>query len=239
MSYREKTMTKTILIVGGTSGIGSAITKRLIEAGHQLHVISRNSPAEPLEGVEYHQGDVLDDSLDLESLETLDGLVYCPGSINLKPFQQLSGKEFSKDFEINVLGAVNILRKTEKRLKKSGNGSVVLFSTVAVGQGMPYHSSTAAAKGAVEGMARSLASEWAPKVRVNVIAPSITDTPMASQILKNDERRESSAKRHPLNRVGQPEDIAAMASFLLSDDSSWMSGQTLGIDGGMSTLRGL
>lgn len=232
-------MTKTILIVGGTSGIGQAITQKLKKAGHNLHVLSRNQPENHIDGVTYHTGDVLEDSLTLDDIDSLDGLAYCPGSINLKPFQQLSEKEFSRDFAINVLGAVNILHKTEKLLKKSGHGSVVLFSTVAVGQGMPYHSSTAAAKGALEGMGRSLASEWAPKVRVNIIAPSITDTPLASQILRNDDRRQASAKKHPMERVGAPEDIAAMAVFLLSDDSSWMTGQTLGIDGGMSTLRGI
>jgi 3-oxoacyl-[acyl-carrier protein] reductase len=232
-------MTKTILIVGGTSGIGQAITKKLKTTGHQVHVLSRNQPENPVENVTYHTGDVLEDSFTLDDIDSLDGLVYCPGSINLKPFQQLSDKEFSRDFAINVLGAVNVLQKTAMLLKKSGYGSVVLFSTVAVKQGMPYHASTAAAKGALEGMGRSLASEWAPKVRVNMIAPSITDTPLASQILRNDDRRQASAKRHPLERVGTPEDIASMAVYLLSDESSWMTGQTLGIDGGMSTLRGI
>ncbi len=233
-------MPKTILIVGGTSGIGNAITENLARNGdHDLHVVARNKPESPIDGVTYHQGDVLDESFSFDGGEVLDGLVYCPGSINLKPFQQLSKKDFNADFAINVLGAVHVLRQLEKPLKKSGNGSVVLFSTVAVAQGMPYHTSTAAAKGALEGMARSLASEWAPKVRINLIAPSITDTPMASQILKNEERKKMSAKRHPLDRVGTPGDIAAMASFLISDESSWMTGQTLGVDGGMSTLRGL
>ncbi len=232
-------MPKTLLIIGGTSGIGKAITEKLAGGDDDIHVVSRNKPEDAVKGVTYHQGDVLEDSFTLDGFETLDGLVYCPGSINLRPFQQLSDNDFTKDFSINVLGAVRVLKLMEKPLKKSGNGSVVLFSTVAVKQGMPYHSSTAAAKGAVEGMARSLASEWAPKVRINVIAPSITDTPMASQILKNEDRREMSAKRHPLNRVGEPQDVASLATFLLSEDSSWMSGQTLGLDGGMSTLRGL
>lgn len=232
-------MPKTILIVGGTSGIGKSITEKLSGNDHKIHVLARNEPEETVKGVTYHQGDVLDDSFSFEGPDTIDGLVYCPGSINLRPFQQLSDKEFHKDFDINVLGAVRVLQQLEKPLKKSNSGSVVLFSTVAVGQGMPYHTSTAAAKGALEGMARSLASEWAPKVRVNLIAPSITDTPMATQILKNEERRKTSAKRHPLGRVGEPDDIASMAVFLLSDDASWMTGQTLGVDGGMSTLRGL
>lgn len=219
--------------------MGKSISSKLINAGYDVHVLSRNEPDDPIDGVKYTQGDVLDSSLEFDDVDSLDGLVYCPGSINLKPFKQLKNDDFTNDFAINVIGAVNILKKLEKPLKKSGNGSVILFSTVAVKQGMPYHSSTAASKGAVEGLARSLASEWAPKIRVNVIAPSITDTPMAAQILKSEERKEMSAKRHPLGRVGNPEDIASLAQFLITNESSWITGQTYGVDGGISTLRGL
>ncbi|MCB0643299.1 MAG: SDR family oxidoreductase, partial [Phaeodactylibacter sp.] len=145
--------------------------------------------------------------------------------------------DFQQDFEINVLGAVKVLKAARKALVKAGNASVVLYSTVAVGQGMPFHASVAASKGAVEGLARSLAAEWAPKVRVNCIAPSLTDTPLAAGLLSNAAKREASDKRHPLRRVGQPEDIAAMTTFLLSDKGNWISGQVLGVDGGMATLR--
>jgi len=227
-----------ILVIGGTSGIGKAIVEELKNEGHQLHVAARNQPDEPLDQVNYLQLDALSDELKLE-VEQLDGLVYCPGSINLKPFNRLKEDDFQKDFNINVVGAVRMLQAAEPLLKKSDNASVLLFSTVAVSQGMPYHASTAASKAAVEGLVRSLAAEWAPHIRVNAIAPSITDTPMASRILSSDDRREASAKRHPLNRVGSPADIAAMAAFLLSEEATWISGQTFGIDGGMSTLRGL
>ncbi len=225
-----------ILVVGGTSGIGQAITQQLAGQGNQVTVLARNEPTSAVDGVTYLTGDVLDDELSFD-FDSLDGLVYCPGSINLKPFNRLKKEDFHADFDINVIGAIQTLQKVYPLLKKGSGASVVLFSTVAVAQGMPYHSSTAASKGAVEGLAKSLAAEWAPSIRVNVIAPSITDTPMASRLLSSEERKENSAKRHPLNRVGSPEDIAGLATYLLSDQSSWMTGQILGMDGGMSTLR--
>ena len=168
--------------------------------------------------------------------EQLHGLAYCPGSINLKPFRSLKPAAFQADFDVNVLGAVKVLQAAHQVLKKGG-GSVVLFSTVAVGQGMPFHASVAAAKGAVEGLTKSLAAEWAPAIRVNCIAPSLTDTPLAGRLLSTPEKKEASGQRHPLKRVGEPEEIAALAHFLLSDEGSWMSGQVIGMDGGMSTLR--
>ena len=232
-------MANKILVAGGTSGIGAAIVRKLAENGREVHVLSRNEPSDPVKDVTYYQTDVTEGNFGEISFESLEGLVYAPGSINLRPFSQLKPKDFTDDFAINVVGAVNLLKHVEKPLKKSGNASVILFSTVAVGQGMPYHSSTAASKGAVEGLARSLASEWAPGIRVNVIAPSITETPLAAQILKNEERTKMSADRHPLGRVGTPEDIASLAVFLLSNDASWITGQTLGVDGGMSSLRKL
>ncbi|MEZ4960365.1 MAG: SDR family oxidoreductase [Saprospiraceae bacterium] len=232
-------MQKNYLIAGGSSGIGLALVKRLVEQGNQVTVISRTD--EKLAGlphVVHLKKDVLtDEIMESELPEMLHGLAYCPGSINLKPFRSLKPEQFLEDFNINVLGAVKVLQAAHKALKKTGQSSVVLFSTVAVAQGMPFHASIAAAKGGVEGLTRSLAAEWAPNVRVNCIAPSLTDTPMAERLLSTPEKREASAQRHPLKQVGTPENLAALACFLLSDESSWMSGQVIGMDGGMSSLR--
>ena len=163
--------------------------------------------------------------------------MYAPGSINLKPFRGLKRSDFEHEFAINALGAVDVLQWAQKTLTATPGASVVLFSTVAVTQGMPFHASVAAAKGAVEGLTRSLAAEWAPKVRVNAIAPSLTNTPLAERLLNNEAKQEAAAKRHPLQRVGTPEDIANAALFLLSEQSSWITGQILGVDGGMSALK--
>lgn len=230
---------KTYLIAGGSSGIGLALVKKLNAAGHHVTVISRTGDSlAGLPNVTHLPKDVLtDDISDSELPGALDGLAYCPGSINLKPFRSLKPDAFLEDFSINVLGAVKVLQAAQKALKKAENPSVVLFSTVAVGQGMPFHASVAAAKGAVEGLTRSLAAEWAPSVRVNCIAPSLTDTPMAASLLSSDEKREAAGNRHPLRRVGTAEEVASFAHFLLSEKSGWVTGQVIGIDGGMSTLR--
>ncbi|MEZ4935166.1 MAG: SDR family oxidoreductase [Saprospiraceae bacterium] len=231
---------KNYLVVGGSSGIGLSLVKKLSAEGHQVLVISRNAQTlSHLPNVTHLEKDLLtDEVLEGELPEALDGLVYCPGSINLKPFRSLKTEAFLADFQINVLGAVKVLQAAQKALKKAETpASVVLFSTVAVGQGMPFHSSIAASKGAVEGLARSLAAEWAPNIRVNCIAPSLTDTPLAERLVSTPEKKEANAQRHPLKRIGAPEDIAALAHFLLSENSSWMSGQVIGLDGGMSTLK--
>ncbi|MDZ7358758.1 MAG: SDR family oxidoreductase, partial [candidate division KSB1 bacterium] len=170
--------------------------------------------------------------------ELLDGVVYCPGTINLRPFRQLKEEDFLTDFKINALGAVKTIQGTLNRMKKvEQTASIVLFSTVAVQTGMSYHASIASAKGAVEGLTRSLAAELAPKIRVNCIAPSLTDTPLAARLLGSEEKQQAAAERHPLKRFGQPEDIANLACFLLSDESSWITGQVLHVDGGMSSVR--
>ncbi len=231
---------KNYLVVGGSSGIGLSLVEKLSKQGYQVLVISRTAQnLAHLPNVTHLKKDILTDEVSADELpESLSGLAYCPGSINLKPFRSLKADAFLADFQINVLGAVKVLQAAQKALKKTENtASVVLFSTVAVGQGMPFHASVAAAKGAVEGLARSLAAEWSPNVRVNCIAPSLTDTPMAERLLSSPEKKEASAQRHPLRRVGTPDDVASLALFLLSDDSSWMSGQVVGMDGGMSTLK--
>lgn len=178
-----------------------------------------------------------DESLPGTMPERLDGLVYCPGNIQLKPFNRFSTNDFIDDFRLQVTGAVKVLQQAYPALRKGDRSGVVLFSTVAVTTGMPYHSLVSSSKGAVEGLVRSLAAEWAPHVRVNGIAPALTDTPLASSILSTPEKREASALRHPMKRVGMPEDIASMASFLIGAEASWITGQIMHVDGGMSALR--
>ena len=228
---------KNYLVVGGSYGIGLQVVQQLVADGANVYVAARTNDQLPSsDKIHFQTFDALSEEA-LELPEELHGVVYCPGSINLKPFRSLKPQAFRDDFEINVVGAVKVLQATQKILQKTPDASVVLFSTVAVGQGMPYHASVAASKGAIEGITKSLAAEWAPKVRVNCIAPSLTDTPLAARLLSNDDRREASAQRHPLKRVGTADDIAGTACFLLSSQSSWMTGQVLGVDGGISTLK--
>ena len=228
-------MKKNILLIGGSSGIGLATAKLLTES-HEVYIASRSSDS--LTGLDIHHlpFDVTTDDLSTLDLPAeLSGLVYCPGSINLRPFKGLKPEAFEADFQINVMGFVKSLQAVLPKL--TTNSSVVLYSTVAVKVGMPFHASVAASKGALEDLGKSLAAELAPKTRVNVIAPSITNTPLADRFLNNEAKMEKSAQRHPLKRVGEADDIAAMTRFLLSDESSWMTGQILGLDGGMSTLN--
>ncbi|RIJ42008.1 SDR family NAD(P)-dependent oxidoreductase [Pontibacter oryzae] len=233
---------KNILVVGGTSGIGLQTARRLQEKGANVIVASRK-PSEESEALNLQHVplDVLqfDAQPLLEALpNVLHGTVYCPGSIKLKPFERMKIEDFRNDLELNVLGAVQVLQAVMPLLKKAEGSSVVLFSTVAVGTGMPFHTSIATAKAAVQGLAVSLAAEYASaKVRVNTIAPSLTDTPLAKSLLSSPEKAEAAGKRHPLGRVGKPDDMASAALYLLSDDSAWMTGQTLRLDGGMSSIK--
>jgi NAD(P)-dependent dehydrogenase (short-subunit alcohol dehydrogenase family) len=231
---------KNILIVGGSSGIGLELVKVLSENYHEIYVGSRTADTlVEIPGVHHIPMDVTAETLDLETLpKTLQGLVYCPGTIVLKPFQRLTIDDFRNDFNINLLGAVKVIQGCINLLKKSPSGaSIVLFSTVAVNTGMPFHASVGSAKAAVEGLTRSLAAEFAPRIRVNAIAPSLIDTPLAQTLLSSEEKRKASADRHPLKRIGTPQEIARSAAYLLSDASAWISGQILPIDGGMSSLR--
>jgi len=229
-------MNKTYLIIGGSSGIGEEISMNLIDNGNVISTYNKNEKSSQ-SSVKYIHFDILgEQTLDLD-VDQLDGLVYCPGTINLKPFHRLTEKDFVKDFEINLMGAVKVIQQCLPLLKKSDHGSIVLFSTVAVQQGMSFHSSVAASKGAVEGLTRSLAAELAPKIRVNTIAPSIVNTPLAERLLNNEEKIKASEKRHPLHKIGHPKDIAAMAEFLLSEKSAWITGQVMKVDGGMSSVK--
>lgn len=223
---------KNIIIVGGNSGIGKATAALLEEAGATLFLYSKS-------GNNTTELDATTDFSEIPDLpEVIDGVVYCPGTINLKPFHRISIADFQKEMDVNFFGAVRVLQACLKGLKKSASPSVVLYSTVAVQTGMGFHAGIASAKGAIEGLTRSLAAEWAPnKIRVNAIAPSLTETPLASALLSTPEKKEASDKRHPLGRVGSSEDIAEATLFLLSPKSAWMTGQILHIDGGMSNLK--
>ncbi|MEL6536080.1 MAG: SDR family oxidoreductase [Bacteroidota bacterium] len=227
-------------VAGGSTGIGLAVVRQLSQQGGTVTVLSR-SKAPELDGlgVNHLAWDATTDDIPKEWIpEILHGLVYAPGTINLKPFQALKPDVFRQDWEINLLGAVKMLQAAMRSLKKANGASVVLYSTVAVGTGMNYHASVAAAKGAVEGLGRSLAAEWAKsKIRVNMIAPSLTDTPLASHLLSTDEKREASEKRNPLGLVGTAEQVADATIFLLQDTSQWITGQVLGVDGGMGSLK--
>ena len=227
---------KNILLIGGSYGIGLALAKEL-QNDNNVFVASRTNEKITSLNVIHIPFDVSTDTLDTSKLpEVIDGLVYLPGSINLKPFKGLKIDVFESDLQINFISLVKVIQAILPNLTISKQSSIVMFSSVAASIGMPFHTSVAASKGAIESFAKALAAEYAPKIRVNVIAPSLTDTPLAEKFLNNDVKKEKSSERHPLKRFGQPEDIAQMASFLLSEKSSWMSGQILHVDGGMSTL---
>lgn len=229
-------MKKNILLIGGSGGIGLE-TAKILTGDHNVFIASRSWQLKDL-NITHLPFDVLkDDVSELDLPETIDGLVYCPGSINLKPFKMLSPDIFQEELRLNFLGLVKVVQGLLPNLKKSEQASLVFFSTVAVKVGMPFHTSIAAAKGAVEGFAKALAAEYAPQFRVNVIAPSLTNTQLAAKLLSTEEKKKKMGERHPLKRVGEVQDSANLVNFLLSDKSNWMTGQILGLDGGMSTLN--
>ncbi|PIB25353.1 oxidoreductase [Maribacter sp. 4U21] len=228
-------MRKNILLIGGSHGIGHALAKKL-QNNNNVYIASRTK--EKLDDLEvtHIPFDATTDELDMTQMpDEIHSFVYCPGSINLKPFKMMSLDTFEEDMHLNFFSMVRVVKTIIGKMAEGG--SMVFFSTVAVGTGMPFHTSVAAAKGAIEGFAKSMAAEYAPKLRVNVVAPSLVNTPLAGRLLNNDKKVEMMSQRHPLKRVGTPEDIANIALFLLSDDSTWMTGQIVGVDGGMSTLN--
>lgn len=227
---------KNILLIGGSYGIGLAIAKEL-QFENKVFIASRTNENIADLHVTHIPFDATTDTLDTSKLpEVIDGLVYCPGSINLRPFKGLKPESFESDLQINFISLVKVIQTVLPNLTASNQSSIVMFSTVAVKMGMPFHTSVSASKGAIEGFAKALAAEYAPKIRVNVIAPSLTDTPLANKFLNSEEKKEKSAARNPMKKVGTSQDIAQMASFLLSEKSNWISGQIFHVDGGMSTL---
>ena len=225
---------RKIIIIGGSKGIGKTITESLLTT-HQIINISRSTPEIQHENLTHYNCDVLVD--ELPEIDQADGLIYCPGSINLKPFNRLSIADFKTDFEINVIGAVKSIQAYTKTLLQSDSASVVLFSTVATKLGMPFHASVATAKSAVEGLTKSVAADLAPKIRVNAIAPTITDTELAAKFLRNERMIESTIQRHPLKKYLEPSEVAAMAEYLLSDVSKSISGQIFNLDCGIVSLK--
>ncbi len=226
---------KTTLIIGASSGIGKALANKLIKQRETVISISRNLPGASFS--HFYQHDILSNE-EMPTLNgTIDGLVYCPGSINLKPFRTLKKQDFLDDLELNVLGAIKAIQAYTSNLQQSKKPSIVLFSTVAVQTGMPFHSSVSISKGAIEGLTKALAAEFSPKIRVNCIAPSLTQTAMAEKLINTPEKLEASNNRHPLKRIGNPMDLANTAEFLLSENSSWITGQVIHVDGGMSSIK--
>ncbi|HRF77248.1 MAG TPA: SDR family oxidoreductase [Chitinophagales bacterium] len=227
---------KTYLIIGGSSGIGAAVVDELAHENNVMATYCKNYKKDNI-NVSFHELDVFNENPITFIPEKLDGLVYCPGSILLKPFARINGADFLKDYQLQVVGATKIIQSALPALKNSEQASVVLYSTIAVQRGFTFHSLVSASKGAIEGLTRALAAEFAPKIRFNCIAPSITNTPLASGLLNTPEKMEANAQRHPLKRIGTVSDIAKMTAFLLSENSSWMTGEILHVDGGMSSIK--
>lgn len=233
---------RNILIIGASRGIGFGITEKLLEDGDNVYTLCRTkfdnlTLTQKDKIIKHYEFDVTTEFTLTDLPETLDALIYCPGNINLKPFPRLKVQDFYDDLNLNLFGAIKILNQTINLLKKGNNPSVLMFSSVAVKLGMSYHSSTSSSKSAVEGFIKSLASEYAPTIRFNAIAPTLTDTPLASQLLSNEEKRKQLADRNPLKRIGKVEDIVEMSLFLTSDKASYISGQIIAVDGGMNTLK--
>jgi len=225
---------RTVLIVGGSKGIGKAISKVLLDTSKVIN-ISRSQPEFTHQNLTHYCCDILTD--ELPDLESVDTLIYCPGSINLKPFERLKIEDFKADFELNFIGAVKAIQKYLPNLKQVNNPSILLFSTVASKLGMPFHASVASVKSAIEGLVKSLAAEYAPKIRINAIAPTVTHTTLAAKLLRNDKQINQMIERHPLKKYLSPEEVAEMATFLISDKSASMSGQIFEMDCGITTFK--
>ena len=225
---------RTILIIGGSKGIGRATLTEMIDT-HKIINFSRTDIGLSHPNLEHHTIDVLKDPL--PDIDGIDGIIYCPGNINLKPFGRLSQEDFKEDFELNVLGAVNVIQHYLKTLKAGENPAILMFSTVAVKMGMPFHASTAVSKAGVEALVKTLGAELAPHVRVNAIAPTITNTGLAEKILRNDAIKEKMKERHPLKTYLQPSDVASMAHFLMGEKTRTVSGQVIEMDCGIVSFK--
>ena len=227
---------KNILLIGGSTGIGYELSQKLKE-DNNIFISTRNQDKFNHPNIKTNELD-LDKEFETDWLpEHLDGFIYLPGTINLRPFKGLKPSVFLEDFNINVMGCIKILQKLLPKIQAAENPSIVMFSTVAVKIGMPFHSSVSSSKGAIEGLTRSLAAELAPKIRVNAIAPSILDTPLAEKFLNSETKLENSRNRHPMKEIGSPKDISEVVKFLLEDNSNWMTGQIIPFDGGMSSVK--
>ena len=227
------------VIIGASSGIGKALAKQLADSGHHVFGTFNKNEIRPEHSlIQYNQLDVLAENFSLDFLpEALSGVIYCPGSINLRPFERIKPADFTNDFNLQVVGAIRTIQAVVSKLKNSENSSIILFSSVAVQTGLPFHTQVSASKGAIEGLTKALAAEYAPNIRVNCIAPSLTNTPLAASLLNSEQKKEANAQRHPLKRIGTTDDLVHMVEFLLSNKASWITGQILHVDGGISTLK--
>jgi NAD(P)-dependent dehydrogenase (short-subunit alcohol dehydrogenase family) len=228
---------KNYLIIGASTGIGLA-TAKLLAAENNVFGTYNKTATESSDNISYYPLNVLDENIDLSFLpDIIDGIAYCPGTINLKPFARIKPEDFLNDYALQVAGAVKVIQAVLPKLKAAENASIILFSTVAVQSGFNFHTLVSSSKGAIEGLGKALAAELAPKIRVNVIAPSITDTPLAANLLNSPEKKEANAQRHPLKKIGTADDIAQLAVFLLTEKSAWITGQVIHADGGMSAIK--
>lgn len=226
------------LVIGASSGIGASVANKLSDAGNTVFGTYFKNETSDTNHIHFHHLDVLDETPNLDFLpDSLSGIIYCPGSINLKPFNRIKPTDFMEDFNLQVGGAIKIIQAVLPKLKQAENASITLFSTVAVQTGLNFHTQVATSKGAIEGLTRALAAEFAPKIRVNCIAPSLTDTPLAASLLNNEQKIEANSQRHPMKRIGTVDDISHMVEFLVSEKASWITGQILHVDGGMGNLK--
>ena len=228
---------KNYLVIGGSSGIGKEISE-ILSIENMVFSTSRNDLNGTNGNIKQIKYNVLEDELDAEVLpDQIDGFVYCPGTINLRPFRSLKLETFRSDLELNLIGAIKTLQVIFSKLQQSPSASIIFYSTVAVKTGMPFHSSVSSSNSALEGLTRSLAAEFAPKIRVNCIAPSIVNTPLANKFLNTEDKIEKAAARHPLNKIGTAKEIAQLTQYLLDEKSKWITGQVINIDGGISSVK--